>query len=27
VRGMVGEIIIDENQKAPADCKIEVLPQ
>lgn len=27
VRGTVGEIIIDENQKAPADCKIEVLPQ
>lgn len=25
VRGKVGEIIIDPNQKAPADCKIEVL--
>lgn len=25
VEGKVGEIIIDENQKAPADCKIEVL--
>ena len=25
VRGKVGEIIIDPNQKAPANCKIEVL--
>ncbi len=25
VRGTVGEIIIDPNQKAPADCKIEVI--
>lgn len=26
VRGSVGEIVIDENRKAPADCTIEVVP-
>ena len=26
VRGRVGEIIIDPNQKAPADCEIQVIP-